>query len=394
MQYIESLTSHYGWEGISLIVIILVLFAVQICFYAFRYLKIANYKDSKRPTILDHKPIVSVIVPLWSEDYTFLDERLPLFMAQEGVEFEMVIVYVGSNTDFYDDLLRLQQALPNIVVTKIESNPRFPISTKTALNVGIKAAHYEHMVFTTSDCYPTSDRWLSLMASGFKRGDIVLGYTSLEEDGDDSNNGKCSFARYFMRMSRMMTSLSWLSSAVMGKTYRGHRTNIGWTKSLYFEVRGFSHLNMNIGEDDLFLQRLLNHTQNVSVILSPKATLKQICWGSLSWWTEQLRFYRSSVVLYPVHAQHTEMWEIRSRILFTLSVIVAMIFMPLEVKIFALVLLVARFVTVMLSLKSVAERIGEEGVLAKYPLFDLLNPMYMYCLHIFMNIKHDSKVWR
>ncbi|MFI3320170.1 MAG: glycosyltransferase [Rikenellaceae bacterium] len=386
MQYIESLVSHYGWEGIALIVIILILFAVQICFYAFRYLRIAKYRDSKRQTILDNTPTVSVIVPLWSEDYTFLDERLPLFMAQEGVNFEVVIVYVGSSTDFFDDLLRLQQMLPNIVVTKIESNPRFPISIKTALNVGVKASHYEHMIFTTSDCYPVSDRWLSLMASGFKRGDVVLGYTALESaDG---------FARYFMRMSRMMTSVGWLSSAVRGKAYRGHRTNIGWTKTLYFEVRGFSHLNMNIGEDDLFVQRLLERTDRVSVILSPKATLRQLCWGSLAWWTSQLRLYRSAVALYPARAQHTEMWELRSRILFTLAVVVAIIFMPFEVKIFAAVLLLIRFIITLVSLRKVAQRLGEEGVLGKYPIFDFLNPIYMYCLHIFMNIKRDKRVWR
>ena len=52
--------------------------------------------------------------------------------------------------------------------------------TKLALTVGIKACAYEHIVFTTTDCYPSSDKWLSLMAKGFINGDIVIGYCGIE----------------------------------------------------------------------------------------------------------------------------------------------------------------------------------------------------------------------
>lgn len=228
------------------------------------------------------------MIPLFSEDYAFVEEILPLIVAQEYPDFEVVIVYVGRDTDFYDDLVRIKQSFPQITATKIELNPRFPISPKMALNVGIKSAHYEHLLFTTPDVYPTSDRWLSLMANGFRRGEIVLGYCGMER-------GK-GFASYLIRTWRMMHSVDWISSAVCGRPYRGMRQNYGFTKRLYFGANGFSHLNMNIGEDDLFMSRIIA-PGNVSVVLSPRATLREKSWGGLKWWIGTQRFFGEPFLL-------------------------------------------------------------------------------------------------
>lgn len=218
-----------------------------------------------------------------------MEEILPLIVAQEYPDFEVVIVYVGRDTDFYDDLVRIKQSFPQITATKIELNPRFPISPKMALNVGIKSAHYEHLLFTTPDVYPTSDRWLSLMANGFRRGEIVLGYCGMER-------GK-GFANYLIRTWRMMHSVDWISSAVCGRPYRGMRQNYGFTKRLYFGANGFSHLNMNIGEDDLFMSRIIA-PGNVSVVLSPAPPCVKRAWEG-SWWIGTQRFFGEPFLFIP-----------------------------------------------------------------------------------------------
>ena len=171
MEFFNRIITHYGWEGTALAGVLLVMFGIQLYYYLFVYGRIPKYKDTRRPEILSETPPVSVVIPLFSEDYAFVEEILPLIVAQEYPDFEVVIVYVGRDTDFYDDLVRIKQSFPQITATKIELNPRFPISPKMALNVGIKSAHYEHLLFTTPDVYPTSDRWLSLMANGFRRGE-------------------------------------------------------------------------------------------------------------------------------------------------------------------------------------------------------------------------------
>ena len=154
MEFFNRIITHYGWEGTALAGVLLVMFGIQLYYYLFVYGRIPKYKDTRRPEILSETPPVSVVIPLFSEDYAFVEEILPLIVAQEYPDFEVVIVYVGRDTDFYDDLVRIKQSFPQITATKIELNPRFPISPKMALNVGIKSAHYEHLLFTTPDVYP------------------------------------------------------------------------------------------------------------------------------------------------------------------------------------------------------------------------------------------------
>ena len=197
----ENVLAHYGWQGAALAAVLVVLLCVQLWYYLFAYGRIPGYKNSRRRQVLDAEPPLSVIVPMFSEDALFVEERLPLMLAQEYSDFEVVIVYVGRDNDFFEDLLRIRQSFPRVTATKIEQDARFPISTKMALNVGIKSAHYEHLIVTSTDVRPLSDRWLALMAKGFLRGDVVVGYCGLER--------RRGLADRWMRTDRMMESVPW-----------------------------------------------------------------------------------------------------------------------------------------------------------------------------------------
>lgn len=291
MQFFDHFLACYGWEGAALAGAMLVMLGVQLYYYLAVYGRIPGYRNNRRAAKLGAEPPVSVVIPLFAEDYSFVEERLPLVLAQNYPDFEVVIVYVGHDSDFYEDLVQLRHSFPQISTTKIQLDPRFPISRKMALNVGIKSAHYEHMVFTSTDAVPQTDRWLSLMAKGFMRGDIVLGYCGVERAK--------GLANYLMRTWRMMHAADWIARAVRRRAYRGTLHNFGFTKSLYFGANGFSHLNMNIGEDDLFLQKVIT-ADNVSVILSPRATLREKAWGGMGWWMGRLRYYSSAFRFYPL----------------------------------------------------------------------------------------------
>ena len=384
MQFIEDFLACYGWEGAALAGAMLLLLGVQFHYYIFTYGRIPGYKNNRRAAELDAEPPVSVVVPLFSEDYSFVEERLPLILAQNYPDFEVVIVYVGHDTDFYEDLARLKQSFPQIATTKIQLDPRFPISRKMALNVGIKSAHYECMVFTSTDAVPQTDRWLSLMAKGFMRGEIVVGYCGVER--------KKGFANYMMRVWRMMHSAAWIARAVQRRAYRGTLHNYGFTKRIYFGANGFSHLNMNIGEDDLFMQRVMTG-DNVSVILSPRATLREKTWGGMGWWMSQLRYYGSAFRFYPQAVRTYVGWELWSRVLFFATTICALAVMPFEYKIAALTLLIVRYVAVVLEVRRVARRLGEDGIMGRYFIYDLLSPLWSAALWVLL-LRRDDRVWR
>lgn len=384
MQFFDTFLACYGWEGAALAGAVLLMLGVQLYYYLGVYGRIAGYKNNRRAARLEAEPPVSVIIPLFSEDYSFVEERLPLILAQSYPDFEVILVYVGHDTDFYEDLMQLRHSFPQIATTKIHLDPRFPISRKMALNVGIKSAHYEHMVFTSMDAVPQTDRWLSLMAKGFTRGEIVLGYCGVERTK--------GFANYLMRTWRMMHAADWIARAVRGRAYRGTLHNFGFTKSLYFGANGFSHLNMNIGEDDLFLQRVIT-PNNVSVILSPRATLREKAWGGLRWWMSQLRYYGSSQRFYPSGVRSFIRWELTSRVLFFLTVLCALAVMPLEYKLAALLLALIRYAVVLLEVRRTAQRLGETGILGRYFLYDLLSPLWAALLGLQL-LQRDERVWR
>lgn len=385
MHFFDYIISHYGWQGTALAACILALFAVQLYYYLIVYGRISRFRNSRRKKILESEPPVSVVIPLFSEDYRYLEESLPLILGQQyGATFEVVLVYVGASNDFYEELARMRLVYPNLTITKIEYNPRFPISVKMALNVGIKSAHNEHIIISTTSAQPATEQWLAMMGKAFMRGSIVLGYTAIEQ--------KPGLKNYLMRMSRMQMSMYWMAQSVNHNTYRGSRNNFGFTKTIYFGTKGFSHLSMNIGEEDLFIQKIAKRN-NVSTVLIPKATMLEHAWGGWRWWIAQLRHYGEAYKLYPIEIRNIIEWELGSQILFFLTILSALIIMPLEFKLAALLLLILRYIIVMLRAHSIAKRVGEKGVMLRYWIFDIFNPLLMLCVRVAM-IRKDSTVWR
>ncbi len=385
MNILDYILQHYGWQGMALAAVIIVLFFIQLWYYLVKYGRVSRFRNSRRKKKLSAEPAVSIVVPMFSEDYTYLDEGLQQLLAQQyATTYEVVVVYVGADSDFYEELLRQRLFHPNLTVTKITFNPRFPISVKMALNVGIKAAHNEHILITTTDAMPASQQWLAMMGKAFMRGDIVLGYTALEQHAGVGN--------YLMRASRLQQSLYWLAAAVTGKTYRGSRHNFGFTKSLYFGVKGFNFLNMNIGEEDLFIQSIAK-SKNVSVVLIPKGAMVERVWGGMRWWISQLRHYGTAYRFYPQSVRNAVSWDLGSQVLLLATVVTALICMPLEFKLGALLLLLVRYVVAMLRIRSVAKRVGEKNMALKYFIFDLFNPLLMLCVR-FSLMRKDDTAWR
>lgn len=364
---------------------ILVLFFVQLYYHLFAYGRISKFRIKHRKKILESEPPISVVVPLFSEDYRYLEDSLPLILGQQyGATFEVVLVYVGTSNDFYEEMARMRLRYPNLTITKIEYNPRFPISVKMALNVGIKSAHNEHIIISTTSAQPATENWLAMMGKAFMRGNIVLGYTAIEPTSGLKN--------YLMRMSRLQMSMYWMAQSVSRNTYRGSRHNFGFTKTLYFGNKGFSHLNMNIGEEDLFIQKIAKRN-NVSTVLIPKGSMIEHPWGGWRWWISELRHYGEAYKLYPAEIRNTIEWDLGSQVLFFITILTALIFMPLEFKAAALLLLIVRYVVAMLRARSVAKRVGESKVMLRYWIFDLFNPLLMACVRLAM-IRKDSSVWR
>ena len=385
MHYFDYILDHYTWAGVALLILLFITFIIQILYYAATYRRIVKYRISKRRKRLSEAPAISVVIPLLSEDYEFLGGRLPRILTQKyEAEYEVIVMFMGDNGDFYEELESMRLAYPTLRVAKIKYNPLLRITPKQVINLGIKSALHEHIVITTTTAAPSTESWLSMMGKGFMRGEIVAGYTAIEQRSGIING--------LIRMSRMQTAIYHLSGAVKGETYNVSRSNFGMTKSVYFAANGFSHHNMNIGENDLFIQKIATR-KNMCVVLTPKATVVARQWGGLGWWLSQLKYFGSTYEQYPLNARNRIEWDLRSQALFFMLAIAAMVVMPLEIKLLAAVLMLIRIGVVLSTVRAIAKRLDEKKITLRYILFDALNPLMMALLRIKF-LRKDHSAWK
>ena len=361
-----------------------VMFAAQIYYYLVYYARIPKYRNDRRGEQGAVEQGISVIV-LLSDNQWYLENILPKLLTQEYPQFEIVVVNLGSDDDFSEELALLKERYPNLSTTKIELDQRFPLSNKMAYNVGIKAASYENIILTTADAHPVSPKWLSCMARGFANGEVVIGYCGVER--------RKGLANKIIRCSRLMVSVRYLAAAIKGRPYRGMIHNLGFTRKLYFAHRGFDHLDMNLGEDDLFVQRIATR-QNTSIVMNPHAAVKQAQWGGLGWWWQRRRFFSSTFRYYPRQAKNPIQWELGSRMLFYAAVATLAAVMPFEIQMGAAGLWLVRVVLVRLGTWKIRRRLNEGGLGWAMLFYDIIAPLTETILSIARRIKPAAGVWR
>lgn len=375
-----------GAELFSLVALaaLVVLLIVQLVYHLVVYGRITRDRNPS-PSPEAQELGVSVIIPLYDADHGFLDERLPLFLNQSHKNYEVVVVNVTGEVEVAEQLsmMRIQYG-ERLTTTRLAADPLFPISTKMALNVGIKAARYDNLLFTLPDCSPRSERWAEVMARGFVGHDVVLGYASLMRRKGLWNRT--------IRCANQALSVRWLSAAVGRHPHRGTLANLGFKKSNYFAVRGFNHLNLNMGEDDLFVQKIARK-DNTIAIMGGSATLDRRVWGGLSWWMPQRLRLSYPFRFYPLRAKFSTGLELWSRALFFLLVVLCAVVLPLYGKVVAAGVLMLRFLLVWWSAGRLSRRLSERGFLSMWWLYDLAAPAVEAVLAVWRKFVPKYK-WR
>ena len=385
MQFFDEILQHYTWAGIALMSVIVVLFFVQLYYYVIAYYRIFRFRLMRRKRRYVEHPPVSVIVTVRGENERFLTDELPVLLNQQYNHYEVIVVYIGGDMEYYEQLQNIRNNYSYMRLTKMGGNDRIYITTKQALNVGIKSAQYEALLFTTTGSMPKSEEWISFMAKGFEYGEVVVGSSVASYETDNVRN-------YLKRMVEMHNMRNAMASAVQGKFFYAPRCNYGFTKSLYDSTRGYNYLGIDIGDNDLYLQDIAS-PERLAVVLSPHAIVEEQRPESWREWLEYMRYYGSTVDSYPASRRLFMRRERGSRVLFFLSSIVAIVVMPLEVKIAVAALLLLRYIIVLFSSYRVGRKLGERGIASKYWIYDIVGPMVEWIIG-----SHDShntpKIWR
>ena len=384
MQFFSNIFEHYSWQGVLLMAMLVTLFIVQLYYYVVSYRRIHRFRLVRRNDIICENPYLSIIIAVRGEDEYFLGHQLHKLLAQNYDVYEVIVVYIGRDIDYYAELQHIRDQRSNMKLTKMSGNGRIYITTKQAYNVGIKSAQYDNLLFITPGAIPATNEWVAYMAHAFERGTVVSGAVAPRFEKD-------TLSTYLMRMAEFHYSRNHTAMAVNDRIYVAPRSNFGFTRKLYEATRGFNHLNMDIGENDLYIQSITSPRRS-AVMLSPKSLVyedRPSTWGE---WLDIVRYNRSTVPYYPSFIGTFGRWETGSRMLFFMVALAIMIILPFELKIAALILALVRYLIVLLSTRKSAEKFGEKDIMLKYWIYDLIGPVIDFIIGLKQS-NNSPKAW-
>ena len=82
MDFFTNVVGSYGYDGLALIVLLLLFFGIQVYYYGVVYRRIPRYRINMLPVRRESEPPVSVVI-VTQEDMQFVEERLPMFLTQD-----------------------------------------------------------------------------------------------------------------------------------------------------------------------------------------------------------------------------------------------------------------------------------------------------------------------
>lgn len=204
-----------------------------------------------------------------------LIESIDSLLTQDYPDYELIVVYNASAETTKNLASLLEGRKDRVYLTFIPPGSRNLSRLKLALTLGMKAAHGEVAVITSTNAEIPSIHWLSDMMAHFnnvERADVVLGYSHIRLD---ELNG---LGKWYRQFDSVMTDTQWIGAALDGHPFRGDRNNLAFRRSIFFQHKGYaSTMFLQNGDDDLFVNEICQGRLAV-VQLSPD-TILTMNWG-------------------------------------------------------------------------------------------------------------------
>ena len=253
-------------------------FLIQMFYYwiviakPYHHIRSSNNEDD----YFDNQPPVSVIVCVKNK-YDNLSYFLPALLEQDYPEFEVIVVNDGTTEESETILTQLKFQYQNLYETHIPDSSRNISRKKLGITLGIKAAHYEAVLFTDPDSIPSSKNWISLMARHFQDKKTLVFGLSVKEKTD-------GFLSSFIGYDYLYSNLQSISLALLKHPYAADSRNLLYRKDLYTSEKQFQKYRfLEYGEDDLFIQYVAT-SENTAIELSPESVVET--------WFSDIRDYK------------------------------------------------------------------------------------------------------
>lgn len=351
---------------------------IQLFYYLFFYIRIVK-KPSTNP---NHLPPISVIICARNEEDN-LKKHLPSLLQQDYPQYEIIVVNDASEDDSVWVLDAFAKQYPHLKVSTIKKDEKFSHSKKLAVTIGIKAATYEHLLFTDADCMAVSSDWIRRMAQSYKpQTEIVLGYGGyLKTKG---------FLNKLIRFDSLFIAMQYFGFAKAGIPYMGVGRNLSYKKSLFFKNKGFAnHASLQSGDDDLFVnETATKHNTEINTTAHTRSEAKK----SFSLWVLQKKRHQTTFKRYKKSHQFLLSVEPVSRALFYMLIPALLIIdfntYPIVVSVFTL-----RLIILVLIYYFSTKTLKEQDLLLFSPLFDIVYLFIDLIIKLSRN-PHQQNKWK
>ncbi len=259
-----------------LLEITLVIFGLVILLQLFYYtLLFFRFSFHKQKPLLPYDGLpISIVISAKDEAHILL-KTLPEIASQNYPNFEVVVVNDNSTDDTEFVIKDCASRYPNIRLVNLSSSVTNIYGKKFPLSIGIKAAAYEHILLTDADCFPTSDQWLAKMARHYTgNNQMVIGYSTFYKRKGLLNS--------MIHFDMLHSAIQYFSYYLAKMPFMGVGRNLSYTKSLFFDNKGFtSQYHLPFGDDVLFVNKVANfkicgieYSPDAQTITRPKSHLK------------------------------------------------------------------------------------------------------------------------
>ena len=165
--------------AIGILVTLGICLSIQLFFYLYYYASVARngkaLKDGDVKHVIKRPPVSIIVVSRYDSEN--LAKCLPSILEQSYPNYEVVVVNDGTTNDTTILLDNLKKKYSNLRTTYLPEDAKYMSRKKMCMTVGIKAAFYDYLVFTDSDCVADTRDWLTEIMRNFnEETDLVLGF--------------------------------------------------------------------------------------------------------------------------------------------------------------------------------------------------------------------------
>lgn len=362
--------------------------AWQLFYWAFFMFRIR-----RRPRNLASRlPNVSIVVCARNEEDN-LQKLIPALVAQKYAAKKQIVIVDDCSTDDTPLVLaRLRAQYPEVYTTTIPTDAVFHHGKKLALNVGIKAAKYDHIVFTDADCVPASENWLTLMAEAYGNDstELVLGYGRYAK--------RPGLLNLLLRYETFWNAVQYFGIARASKPFMGVGRNLSYSKQLFDRSSKFrNHLYVLSGDDDLFVSEMGTRANTAIVFEAPAHTISEPKNTWLTYSAQKSR-HLTTASLYPPVVKFWLGSEITSRLIFWLAIIAAALLgiitqTPILLE-SAGIALAARTILIYIAMGLAARNMGESRLWLLALPMDLLIPTMQSLAWLTGRLTKTRNTWK